>query len=89
MGRAVRRNLAGTQADFEAVKHKFPDIGRMVGAEVYWDSESGTLFLVAPEPWVDYLHGKCDEIPSDPLDDSEPFYFNEDEFQELMKRTAS
>lgn len=85
MGRAVHRNLVGTQAAFEAVKHKLPNIGKIVGAEVYWESSSGTLFLVTPEPWADYLHGKCDEMPSDPLEDSGPFDFNEDEFQELMK----
>lgn len=84
MSRVVRRHLAGTRTQFEAARDKYPDARMIVGADVYWD-RSGTLFLVAPEAWVDYLHGRINEMPDGPLDEPQFFEFDENEFQNLMK----
>lgn len=85
MARVVRRNLVGTKAQFDAtIRKRYPDVRIVDGADVYWD-RSGILFLVAPEAWVDYLSGRSGEMPEDLLEDTGPFEFDEDEFQNLMK----
>lgn len=83
MSREVRRHLAGTRAQFEEARDKFPDARMIVGADVYLDG-NGTLLLVVPEEWADYLHGKRSEMPEEPLTDGQPFEFNEDEFRSLL-----
>lgn len=85
MSRAVRRNLAGTREQFEAARGKYSEARMIAGADVYWD-RNGTLFLVAPEAWIDYLHGRRCEMPDDDvLDGGQSFEFDEREFQNLMK----
>lgn len=84
MPRAVRRNLAGTREQFEAVRDRYPEARMIIGADVYWD-RSGTLFLVVPEAWADYLHGRRCEMPDDDvLDGGQTFEFDEGAFQNLM-----
>lgn len=84
MSRVIRRNLAGTRAQFETIKGRYPNARLIINADVYWD-ESGTLILVAPEAWSDYFHGKRSKMPGDDvLDDGQAFEFDENEFRNLM-----
>ncbi len=85
MSRAVRRNLAGTREQFESVKDRYPEARMIIGADVYWD-RSGTLFLIVPEAWADYLHGRSGEMPDDDvLDGGQTFEFDESLFQNLIE----
>lgn len=69
MGRTIRSSFVGTRSEFENARDRHPNLMMIPGADVYWSGD-GSLYLVAPRQWVDYLHGKTDNVPV--CDDEQP-----------------
>lgn len=81
MGRIIRSIRVGPRVRFESVKHKFGDLAKIEGAEIYWGN--GTIAVVASQEWCDYLSGNTDVRP-EPQGDDTPFEFNEQEFMRFI-----
>lgn len=64
MGRAINGCFAGTRSDLERAMDRHQGLRRIDGAELYLN-KNGSLFLVANEPWIEYLHGRSDEMPDE------------------------
>ena len=62
MGRYIRNGMIGTAEQFERIPEN-DNILEIKDARIYWNDANGTIMVVAPEEWRDYLTGKSDVRP--------------------------
>lgn len=61
--RRVSGLRCGTVIDWQTNRDKFPDARQVAQAKVYI-TEDGKLFLSTTQPWVDWLLGRREDMPS-------------------------
>ncbi len=64
----VKFLCAGTKKDFEGHRHLYRNLVKIPIDELYWDNQTGTLAIVAPQEWCNFLRGittDVSEIPSE------------------------
>ncbi len=53
----------GTKKDFEEHRYLYRNLVKIPIDELYWDNQTGTLAIVAPQEWCDFLKGITTDVP--------------------------
>lgn len=58
MGKIVNYTYVGTKSKINKLNKEYPNAIKIVDADVYWDDESGSVFVFTSNEYKTYLLGK-------------------------------